>query len=204
MKKTLKLLILCLLTPLCASAQNSELNTLADIVASLKGGEKAYNQAVATLAKDKLWTPMDELTVAAGVECRASDRVPGFRLNSALTNAENKNRYQTTTANHLNGADSRFNYSLIEKTLKAGKSASYSLHQRWGEQTFLIIPYAGKSAGISATAAADGHPFTATQLANGVIRLTGNAVKDKPLTISIKNASAQNASYVIINYNSRK
>lgn len=185
-------------------AQNNELNKLTDIVKSLQtGGEKSYRDAIAKLAVDKLWTPMDELTIDRNVECRASDRVPGFRLNSALTNAENQERYQTTTGNHLNGADIRYNYSLFEKTLKAGKTAEFSLPQRWGEQVIIIIPFNAQSK-LSAKASPGDKNFTVVPVGNGSLKLTGNVVKGQPLRLSVTNDSEENISYVILNYNSRK
>lgn len=167
------------------------------------GGEQAYKNAITSLAADKLWTPMDELSIDRSVECRASDRVPGFRLNSVLTNAENKQRYQTSTGNHLNGADSRYNYSLFEKTLKAGKSASFSLPGRWGQQVVVIIPF-NPHAKISASASGGDKEFSVTSAGNGSLKLTGSVVKGTPMNLRISNASAENISYVIINYNSRK
>ncbi len=199
------ILLTIFLSALASFAQNAELNALADIVMALQGGgEKAYKSAVARLAKDSRWTPMDELGFNRDIECRASERVPGFKLNSVMTNAENANRYQTTTADHLNGADSRFNYSLYEKTLKAGKTASFELHERWGDQVFLIIPYSGKSAKISAKASSDTQVFAQTAYGSGGIKLEGKATKGKPLKISVTNGSDKPISYVIINYNSRK
>ena len=185
-------------------AQNDELNKLTDIVKSLQtGGEKAYKDAIISLAADKLWTPMDELGNDRNVECRASERVPGFRLNSALTNAESKERYQTTTGNHLNGADIRYNYSLFEKTLKAEKSATFSLPQRWGEQVIIIIPFNPQSK-IEATANGGDKDFISTPSGNGSLKLTGTVDKGKPLNLTITNKSGENISYVILNYNSRK
>lgn len=209
LKKCVKMkkYVLMLFISICAfsvKGQNDELNRLTDIVKSLQtGGEKAYREAVALLAVDKLWTPMDELTIDRSVECRASDRVPGFRLNSVLTNAENKERYQTATGNHLNGADIRYNYSLFEKTLKARKTASFVLPQRWGEQVIIIIPFNSKTK-ITAKATGGDKDFTVTPSGNGSLKLTGSAVKGQPLKLSVTNNSEENISYVILNYNSRK
>lgn len=201
MKKYILVIIISLFCA-GAKAQDAELNKLTDIVTSLRtGGEKAYKAAVAKLASDKAWTPMDELGIDKEAECRASERTPGFKLNSALTNAENIERYQTSTGNHLNGADTRYSYSLFEKTLKAGKSVVYRLNERWGEQTFVVMPYSGK---ISVTITSDGHRFASTPMGNGAVRLTGNAAKGKPLEVLIRNEGAENISYVIINHNSRK
>lgn len=203
----MKKYILLLFVTTCfisAKAQNDELNKLADIVKSLQtGGEKAYKDAIVVLAADKLWTPMDELAIDRNVECRASDRVPGFRLNSALTNAENKERYQTTTGNHLNGADIRYNYSLFEKTLKTAKTATFSLPQRWGEQVLIIIPFKPQSK-IEVTANGGDKDFIVTPNGNGSLKLTGSVVKGNPLNLTVTNRSGENISYVILNYNSRK
>lgn len=194
-----------LLSVLATRAQDAELNILTDIVKSLQsGGEKAYNAAVKKLAADKNWTPMDEIGIDRNIECKASERVPGFKLNSVLTNAENKERYQTTTGNHINGADSRFNYSLFEKTLKPGKTAAFSLPERWGEQTIIIMPYQGEKAKVSAAASSGNNVFTVTSLGNGAVKLTGKAIKGEPLSLKVSNGSEGNISYVILNYNSRK
>lgn len=201
MKKFI-LLIVVSLFGIVAKAQNAELNKLTDIVSSLRtGGEKAYKEAIARLAKDKEWTPMDELGINKEAECKTSERPKGFKLNAVLTNAENAERYQTTTGNHLNGADSRYSYSLFEKTIKGGKSATYLLNERWGEQTFIVIPYSGN---VSVVITSDNHKFQTTPIGNGAVKITGNAVKGKPLKLSIKNDGLENVSYVIINYNSRK
>lgn len=203
MKKYILLLLLAA-SVFSLKAQNDELNKLTDIVKSLQtDGEKAYKAAITTLAADKLWTPMDELGINRNVECRASERVPGFRLNSALTNAENKERYQTTSGNHLNGADSRYNYSLFEKTLKEGKSVSFSLPQRWGEQVIIIIPFNPQSK-ISAKASGGDKDFIVAPSGNGSLKLTGTVVKGQSLNLSVTNESGENISYVILNYNSRK
>lgn len=194
-----------LLLAFSVSAQDAELNRLTDIVKSLQsGGEKAYNAAVQKLAADKNWTPMDEIGFDRNIECKASERVPGFKLNSVLTNAENKERYQTTTGNHINGADSRFNYSLFEKTLKPGKTAVFSLPERWGEQTIIILPYQGEKAKISVAASSGTNNFTVTSIGNGAVKITGKAIKGQTLTLKVSNGSEDNISYVILNHNSRK
>lgn len=203
MKKYILILLIAIsVFPL--KAQNDELNKLTDIVRSLQtGGEKAYKDAIATLSADKLWTLMDELGIDRNVECRASERVPGFRLNSALTNAESKERYQTSTGNHLNGADIRYNYSLFEKTLKGGMTASFSLPQRWGEQVIIIIPFNVHSK-ISAKASGGDKAFTISPSGNGSLKLTGVIIKGQDLNLSVTNESEEKISYVILNYNSRK
>lgn len=188
-----------------AKGEDAELNRLTDIVKSLQsGGENAYKAAINQLASDKQWTPMDELGFDRTIECKVSERVPGFKLNSVLNNAENKERYQTTTGNYINGADSRYSYSLFEKTLKAGKTAIFNLPQRWGQQTIVIIPYQGTNARLSASASSGDNVFSATSLGDGTIKLSGKAIKGQPLMLNVTNGSEMNISYVILNHNTRK
>lgn len=121
MKKLIILTIILLFAaPVHGADADPEMQKLQSVVAYLrKGGEKAFRNAVSKLSSDKLWTPMDELRINRNAECRISDGVAGFRLNAVMTNAENAERYQTTTGLYLNGADMRYNYSLVEKTIKA-------------------------------------------------------------------------------------
>lgn len=194
------LLILCALS---ASAQSDELDRLVNVVVSLRGGgEAAYDRAVSTLAADGQWTAMDELKRNDAVECRASDGVPSFLLNSILTNARSANRYESSTGNHLNGADSRYSYSLYERTLRKGCSASFTLPERWGPQVIVIVPF-DPSAKLLASASGDA-PFKAYTSADGIIRLSGDVTKGKTLSLSVTNPTDRNLSYVILNYNSRK
>lgn len=202
--KRLIFLLLLFVAVLTIKAEDAELNRLAELVTSLRtGGEKAYKHAVAQLSSDPKWTPMDELVYNPKAECKAADRVKGFKLNSILSNAENAKRLQTTTALHLNGSDSRFNYSLIEKTIKAGKSAIYTLPQRWGKQIILVIPFSASGSGLKASASSSGKEWKVQPYASGM-RIEGIAKKGSPLNITISNSGSENISYVIINYNSRK
>lgn len=205
MMKRLVYIFLLLAVTLSAKAQTSELNQLTDIVLSLRsGGENAFKKAVATLSTDRLWTPMDELGRNNEVECKVADHVPGFKLNAVLTNAENQQRKQVSTGNHLNGADTRYNFSLYEKTLKAGMNATYILRGRRGEQVFIFIPYDAKNSGLEPSITCNGKAFTAQTLNNGIIKLTGTASNSYPLQFRVTNNGGKNASYVLINYNSRK
>lgn len=204
MKRLLILTGILLTAFIAGRAQGDELNRLADIVKSLRsGGETAYNRAIKDLGGDKLWTPMDELGTDKTAECRVTDRVPGFRLNAVMTNAENAQRYQTTTGNHLNGADTRFNYSLYEKTLKAGKTVSYTLNGRQGDQTFLLIPYKTDKVGLQAEGRSGSENFKAVRLNDGTIKLTGKVAKGNPVRLTVSNTGNENLSYVVINYNAR-
>lgn len=206
MKKLIILTIILLFAaPVHGADADPEMQKLQSVVANLrKGGEKAFRNAVSKLSSDKLWTPMDELRINRNAECRISDGVAGFRLNAVMTNAENAERYQTTTGLYLNGADMRYNYSLVEKTIKAKKSVTYNLPGRWGLQTFIVMPYGGEKARLKVLVVNEGQKFSVRELLDGEVCITGVALKDKPLLLKIGNNSDEPVSYVIINHNTRK
>lgn len=204
MKHIFITLIISLL-PTLASAQDAEMSKLVDMVKGLRsGGSKAFEASRDQLAQDALWTPMNELRAAdATVECRASDRVPGFRLNKLLAGAEQKQRFETSTGNMLNGEDERYNYSLYERAIKAGRTAKYTLKSRHGAQTFYFLPYKS-GAKLSISVEADGHPFEATSYKDGSVRLSGSASGKTPVTVTIKSTDGTNQSFVLINHNTRR
>lgn len=187
-----------------ANAQeDTELNMLVDIVKSLKsGGTKAHKEAIRILSEDNLWTIMDEATDRSS-ESRIGDVDGWLRLNSALKSSEENERRQVSTGNFLNGADPRYNYSLIEKTIKGNATSTFTLNNRWGSQTFVVIPYKGTSETLSVEVP-DNESFSSVRTSDGSIKLTGNAVKGKTLTLKVTNNGKENTSYVIINHNSRK
>ncbi len=199
------LLSLCVTLPCLGQSADVELQKLVDIVKSLRGGSAAFAEATAVLASDPAWTPMNELRAAdASAECRASDKVPGFRLNKLLAASEQAQRFETSTGNMLNGEDARFNYSLFERGIKAGATAVYTLRGREGAQTFVILPYDGGSGSFAATISCGGVPFEVKEYTDGSLVFTGNVASGQPLTLSIANTSGRNISFAILNHNSRR
>lgn len=205
MYKYLISILLCLGLCCGLKAQDAELTTLTTIVKSLRNGnQKKFDAAKATLANDRLWTPMNELAaLEQGVECRASEGVPGFKLNKLLAGAEQMQRFETSTGNMLNGEDERYNYSLFERAIKAGRTASYSLKGRQGEQTFIFIPYDAK-AKLNVSISSEGRAFTSTPYKDGSIRFTGTVAPGKSVDIKISNADKASRSFALLNHNPRK
>lgn len=205
----MKRFIYIFLTLCCVTAsygQDPELSRLANTVKSLKASTaQAFDKVVADLSGDALWTPMNELKASeAGVECRASDRVPGFRLNKALAGAEQAQRFETAAGKMLNGEDARFNYSLYERALKPNVTANYKLHGRSGEQTFVLIPFGGADALLSIEISSGGTPFARKVFTDGSVMLSGTVAPGVPVELRISNASNSGQSFALLNHNSRK
>ncbi len=188
-----------------AFAQDTELAALSETVKMLKsGGSSAFDKAVETLSKDVAWTPMNELRPSdPSVECRASDRVPGFKLNKLLAKAEQAQRFETSTGNMLNGENPQYSYSLYERAVKSGKSATYSLRSRLGEQTFIFIPF-DKDAKLDIEISCGNVIFEKTRYNDGSVRLSGTATAEEPVAVKITNQDRENRSFVLLNHNPRK
>lgn len=206
MKKLLNLFFLILVSSSSVLAQDAELSKLMDAVRGLRsGGRDAFEKAAETMSADKAWTPMNELKASdASAECRASDRVPGFRLNRMLAAAEQKRRFETTTGNMLNGENPNFCYSLYERAVKASSTLSYTLRARSGEQCFVLMPFdSRKSAGLKFTVSAGSRALDMTETKDACV-FTGKVREGETVKITITNTSDKPRSFAIFNYNSRK
>lgn len=189
-----------------ASAQDATLSAMMDAVRSLRtGGQKAFEAAAEKLGADKTWTPMNELKAAdPQAECRASDRVAGFKLNKMLAAAEQKRRFETSTGNMLNGENPRFNYSLYERGVRGGATLEYTLKGRSGAQCVVIMPYDGlKGSGLDVSVSSDGKAL-AKRVGKDAYIFTGNVAEGRTLKISVVNGSDKPRSFAIFNFNSRK
>lgn len=198
-----------------AMAQTSgdnELQRLIGVVCSMRQSdeqsrEKAWNDAARILENDKQWTIMDEVTPHPN-ECRITDRsLQWFALNRMLSRQMGYEMNQVR-GDFNNGEDPDFNYSLIERSVKANATVSYMLKSREGEQIFVVIPYDTQAASLE-TALYRGD----TLLAQGVRHDDGNiyliadrdyhVVMNDVLKLVITNKSSANTAMVIINHNTR-
>lgn len=194
---------------LSAQTNDEEMQNLINIVNTLRGAQdkEAWDNVKAALSNDKKWTIMDELSQSSN-ECRVTDRsVQWFSINRMLS--QNMG-YETSRArgDFNSGEDPNFNYSLIERSVKANTSVSYEMRFRQGKQEFVVMPY--DTEGVNMTLEAyRGEELLATgkMASDGNIYLTIDADKnvrsDDTLTIVVTNNSDKNMAFVIINHNSR-
>ena len=206
MKKLIYTFIILAVATMSARAQDARLNSMLDIVRSLKtGGQKAFDSAAEKMSADLTWTPMNELKAAdPKAECRASDRVSGFKLNKMLAAAEQKRRFEASTGNMLNGENPNFNYSLYERGIKPSATLEYTLKGRSGRQCIVLMPYDGlKAAGLDVSVSCGGKILEKTSAKDAYI-FTGKVSAGQPLKIIIKNPGDKARSFAIFNYNSRK
>ena len=194
---------------------DKELQSLVDAVVSLRQTDcskktVATNAATASLSADEKWTPMDELKDQSNGECLLTKKMARFNLNpiinGILADRVGKN---IVPGHYLNGEDSRYNYSIIEKGIKAKKKVKYNFKGRVGEQDFVIIPYnpdLSTNISISIFKGSTNLKPTIQRGNDGCIYLHTNT-KLKPtdqITLEIENKSDANIAIAILNHNTRK
>ena len=151
--------------------------------------------------RDMSWTMMDELPLDKNGECTTKDVVDVFGLNDMGFSILKRHGGVTNAGGRFrDGRDPRYKYSFIEITVKQGKTVSYPISGREGEQMFAIVPFE-KDAKFDATVA-HGELFTDS---DGVryIRLKQSLRKSDSFQLTITNKSGKNMAFALINYNSR-
>ena len=216
---TLLMFLMMLVMPAAAQVKvDKELESLISAVTSLRqadaGKQKtAYQVVTQTLTADQHWTPMDELRDRNNNECRVTDKTMSwFKLNSILnTITMKRNGLNTSRGDFLNGEDPHFSYSLIEKSVKAGKTVSYDMKGREGSQDFVVVPYDTQKAKLDVVLYKKAGNKK-TQLAKGskgsdghiYVQVKTKVKADDVLTLEISNRGTANAAMVILNHNKRK
>lgn len=174
--------------------------------------EKSWNEAQYEFSKLlRLFTMMDELQDRTNDCALVSKNVKSFGLNRMIKRLkENKSIVQNTGKELLDGADSRFNYSIYEKGVKRGCTAVYDkLTGRCGKQVFIIIPHTAAQPYETELSTSGGKNFEpAHKDERGVtyymIDTNDGPDKDDTLILKIKNKDTlNNRSFVIINHNYR-
>ena len=209
------ILIISLIMSVTVSAQQNdkELNSLVTMVKNLRQTseaekKQAFNDTFQSLVADTAWTPMNELRDNNGAECPHSDKsLPRFRLNRMLSKAEQVHQGVAVATNgFMNGQDPRFNYSLYEKSVMAGKRVSYTFSGREGRQVFVVVPYK-TSAKLNAKLLVSGKEAASSQrLSDGtlVLECTESINTKTPLTLEISNEGSEGMAMVILNHNTRQ
>lgn len=202
-------LCICTIATAQSTIDDKELSLLIDVVKMLRvSNESSFNKATELLKSDTRWTPMDETgAVREGKECKASEKVPGFKLNRILSKINGGRKYVSTHGDMVNGEDTRYDYSLYERTMKSGAEVQYSLTGREGKQTFVIVPF-NNDASFEVCILFKGKKVISEKpSADGIIVIEWT--KDVPSTtqsfnLIVKNKKRTPQSFVIINHNTRK
>ena len=202
-------LFILMLMPMSAKAQTAadeEVTALVQRCIDMRL-QSNMNKVQRELNNDYLWTMMDEIDIDRQGECTTQDSVATFGMN---TLGFRISKYHGGVVNaggrFNNGQDARYNYSFIEITVKKGRSVSYDITGREGSQLFAVVPY-HQDADFQVSVKKDGADFgTSESRPDGVmfLSLRERVSRQDHFTLTIKNNSRQNQSFVIINHNTRK
>lgn len=156
-----------------------------------------------------LFTLMNELQDRQNDCALIGTDVESFGVNRMVTELKKAGIVQDPIRELLDGSDTRYNYSLFEKGIKKGSTATYTMTGRSGRQVFLIVPYSVNQPYAVELRNNDGtiHPATGKD-ANGItyflISTQYGPESGEPLTLKISNRDPnKNATFVIINHNYR-
>lgn len=207
------LLICKIVVPAQDKGINKELGSFVSMAISLRQTERtkmsaAQKKVSVELAKKTNWTVFS-YNDRIGGECFLV-RNASFRLNTVLNEIHGK-RYGKSRMpddGYLNAEDSKFDYFLIEKGIKAKAKVKYEFDGRVGQQDIVLVPYNAAKADLKVklTKAKGGLKVAQQKGKDGIICLhaTGKLAATDKLILEIENKSNEKSAVVIINYNSRK
>ena len=184
------------------------LKSLVDAVVSLRQSDKA-NSVKTVLRNNKQWTLMDELKDENDGECWLTKKMKRFNL-IPLINGVLTERYGSNIpgGDFLNGEDPRFNYSLIEKGIKAKKKVKYTFQGRVGKQDFVFVPCDPSSTNLNIKFSKGSSPLKTVQKKDKdgtvYLHIDTKLKSDDIITLEIENRSDVNVAVAILNHNTRK
>lgn len=218
MKNMMLTLLLALFTCLPIKAQaglevNGETETAKLLNAVLllrEAGNEQWNEAQEQFAKYvNLVTLMDELKDRENDCLLVKSSIRHFGVNRIINAVKRGRRVQNSGKELLDGADARFKYSIYEKGVKKGCTATYKMTKRNGKQVFVIVPYVATQMYDTQLYVEGGAVYEPTIRDNDGVTYYYIDTEQGPcdsdiLKLKITNADNDaNASFVVINHNYR-
>lgn len=212
--RTILFVVLCAIVSICTAQdihiEDKEFSSLINAVKLLHNpNAENCNRAKQILMDDVKWTLMDELKDQNNAECILTRKMKRFNLTSIINGVLSERYGKADVPGHfLNGEDSRYNYSLIEKGIKAKKKAKYTFKGRVGKQDFVIIPCDPQSTKLSIKFSKGTTTLKTVQKkdSDGIIYLhiDSKLKGSESITMEIENKSEGNVAIAILNHNTRK
>lgn len=171
-----------------------------------KNWNEAQNELGKWLAQ---FTLMNELQDHTNDCALVSNQIKTFGVNRMVMELKKGKRVQNTGRELLDGADVRFNYSIFEKGVKQGSTATYTLNGRSGRQLFMVVPFGPTQPYTVELRREDGTVYPAAgKDKEGVtyylIESDKGPSNGEKLVLKITNLDEHtNVSFVIINHNYR-
>lgn len=167
---------------------------------------KASNEVLNNTVLDWSATGSPKLTLMDEIKQDRDNEFRGngankFKINQVVTYVYSRqNMGMASKGDFFNSTEKDVFYSAIEKTVKSGCTVTYTLTGHIGNQEFVFMSFNPKT-----RFSAEVNGKKAEQIAEGVLCLKLDKVKQEDaIVFSIKNESAANESFVILNHNPQR
>jgi len=186
---------LFLLSPLVAQEAERTAEDYIRLFKMFKEGQQSG--VVDQLKDDERWTLMDEL----GTDPAEDTEDKNIGINDAAYNAY-ADRYGISYSNgrFLDGRDDTYDICFIEKTIRSGLLATYSIEGRQGQQLFFVVPMEGDGDMLDVSLYAEDERYSARYDGSMYrIHVRRDLSAQDKLRLCIQNNGAETVSYVIVN-----
>ena len=186
---------LFLFSPLVAQEAERTAEDYIRLFKMFKEGQQSG--VVDQLKDDERWTLMDEL----GTDPAEDTEDKNIGINDAAYNAY-ADRYGISYSNgrFLDGRDDTYDICFIEKTIRSGLLATYSIEGRQGQQLFFVVPMEGDGDMLDVSLYAEDERYSARYDGSMYrIHVRRDLSAQDKLRLCIQNNGAETVSYVIVN-----
>lgn len=188
----------------CHAQEDANLKKMTEDLLAMrkaKASNEVLNKTVlgwSASGKPKI-TLMDEIRRDKDNEYRGSG-ANRFKMNQVVTHVYSRqNTGMVSKGDYFNSTEKDVYYSAIEKTIKKGRIATYTLVGHVGEQEFVFVAF-NPNTQFNATVNGE----SAKSKAGVVVIKLPRVEKKDSITFSIYNATGPNESFVILNHNPQK
>lgn len=188
----------------CHAQEDANLKKMTEDLLAMrkaKASNEVLNKTVlgwSASGKPKI-TLMDEIKRDKDNEYRGNG-ANRFKMNQVVTHVYSRqNTGMVSKGDYFNSTEKDVYYSAIEKTIKKGCIATYTLVGHVGEQEFVFVAF---NPNTQFTATVNGVPAKSKD-GVAVVKLPKVDKKDT-ITFSIENGPGSNESFVILNHNPQK
>ena len=191
----------------CYAQEDANLKKMADDLLAVRKAN-ASNNALNKIVLDWSASGKPKITLMDEIQRDNKNEYKGsgtnkFKINQVVTHVyRRQNTGMVSKGDYFNSTENDIYYSAIEKTIKKGCTATYTLTGHAGKQEFVFMAYNPKT---KFSAKVNGDSALSVPGKTGILWIKLPKVnKEDKITFSITNESSSNESFVILNHNPQK
>ena len=188
----------------CYSQDDAYLKKMIDDLLMMRK-EKASNNILNKTVLDWSASGKPKITLMDEVQCDKNNEYRGngankFKINQVVTHVYSRqNTGMVSKGDYFNSTEKDVYYSVIEKTIKKGCTATYTLIGHVGFQEFVFLSFYPKTRFSAMVNGKSAQPVSGKE---GILYIRIPQVKKgESVSFSISNESGSNESFVILNHN---